>query len=140
METLEAIQILNLAAQTLKEIETLSVDEDIKEQLITKVLESIGIEKPKPRKRTPGSQEKILESLRNHGGTATRAEIASDTGIDPNVVSSLLNGLVKSRKVNKVSIDRTNSSSDRTGRGLAPEYMYKLVDEENGKTGVLKSV
>lgn len=140
MEKLETIKVLNLVVQTLKEIELLSIDEDIKEQLINKVLETIDIEKPKPRKHRPGSQEKILESLRNHGGTATRAEIASDTGIDPNVVSSLLNGLVKSKKVNKVSIDRTNSSSGRTGRGLAPEYMYKLVGEENGKIGVLKSV
>lgn len=140
MEQLETIKAINLVAQTIKEIELLSIDEDIKEQLINKVLETVDIEKPKPRKHRPGSQEKILESLRNHGGTATRAEIASDTGIDPNVVSSLLNGLVKSKKVNKVSIDRTNTSGDRTGRGLAPEYMYKLVDEENGKTGVLKSV
>jgi hypothetical protein len=133
MEQIETIKALNLVAQTLKEIETLSIDKDIKEQLISKVLETVGIEKPKARKRTPGSQEKIIEFLRNHGGTATRAEIASDSGIDPNVVSSLLNGLVKSKKVNKVSIDRTSMSSDRTGRGLAPEYMYKLVDEENGK-------
>lgn len=140
MEQIETIKALNLAAQTLKEIETLSIDKDIKEQLISRVLETVGIEKPKARKHRPGSQEKILESLRNHGGTATRAEIASDSGIDPNVVSSLLNGLVKSKKVNKVSIDRTNSSSDRTGRGLAPEYMYKLVGEENGKTEVIKSV
>jgi uncharacterized membrane protein len=140
MEQLETIKAINLAAQTLKEIEALSIDEDIKEQLISKVLESIGIEKPKTRKYIPGSHQKVLESLRNHGGTATRANIASDSGIDPNVVSAMLNQLVKNKKVKKVSIDSTKMSSDRTGRGLAPEYMYKLVDEENGKTGVLKSV
>lgn len=133
METLETLKILNLAVQILKDIESLSIDDDVKEQLLKKVLESVGIEKIQTRKHTPGSQNKILESLQKFGGSATRADIASDSGLDPNVVSSLLNKLVKNKKVEKAKIDSTDSNSNRSGRGLYPEYMYRLVDERNGK-------
>jgi predicted transcriptional regulator len=135
METLETIKILNLAVQTLKDIESLSIDDDVKEQLLKKVLESVGIEKTKTRKHTPGSQEKILESLRRRGGSAIRAEIASDSGLDPNVVSSLLNKLVKSGKVEKIPLDKPPVAS---GRGLDPGYIYKLVGEENGNVKIIK--
>lgn len=130
METLQSLQALNLAVQTLKDIAELSIDEDIREQLTTKVLACINIEKPKSRKHTPGSQNKILESLKKFGGSAMRADIASDSGLDPNVVSSILNKLVKNKKVEKVKIDDTDSDKLRNGRGLDPEYTYKLIGEE----------
>jgi DNA-binding protein H-NS len=125
--------MINLAVKTLSEIDNISLGDDIKDQLTNQVLEVVGIEKTKTRKYTPGSQEKILESLRRLGGSAIRAELASDSGLDPNVVSSMLNKLVKSKKVKKVKLDSNNSSSTRSGRGLDPEYIYKLVGGENGK-------
>lgn len=133
MESLETLQALDLAVSTLIKIEALSIDEDIREQLTTKVLACVNIEKPKSRKHTPGSQNKILESLQKFGGSATRADIASDSGLDPNVISSLLNKLVKSKKVEKLKIDSTDSNSNRSGRGLEPEYTYRLLGERNGK-------
>lgn len=130
METLQSLQAINLAVQTLKDIAELSIDEDVREQLTTKVLACINIEKPKSRKHTPGSQNKILESLKKFGGIATRADIASNSGLDPNVVSSILSKLVKNKKVEKVKIDDTESDKLRNGRGLDPEYIYKLIGEE----------
>ena len=136
-----------MAVQTLKDIEQLSVKDEIKEQLVRKVLESIGIiervesetmslpvtENLRHKQPALGSQEQVVESLLRLGGSATRADIASDTGLDPNIVSSLLNKLVKRNRVEKVKIDSANSNSSRNGRGLKPEYIYKFVDEENGE-------
>ncbi len=139
METLETLKLLNLAVQTLKDIESLSIDDDVKEQLLKKVLESVGIEKIQTRKHTPGNQNKILESLKKFGGSATRSDIASDSGLDPNVVSSQLNKLVKRNKVEKVKIDAANSNNNRNGRGLNPEYVYKLVGEDNAKATIVDS-
>lgn len=130
MEFLESLQALNLAVQTLSQIETLSIDDDIKDKLIEKVLETIGIEKNKQKKRVMGSQEKILESLKRLGGTATRAAIASDSELDPNSVSSLLTRLVRNGKITRSSFDEPSSTSEK---GLDPEYVYTLVEEGNGK-------
>jgi len=135
MESFKKLQMINLAVKTLSEIHDISLGDDVKDQLINQVLEVIGIEKTKTRKHTPGSQEKILESLRRRGGSAIRAEIASDSGLDPNVVSSLLNKLVKSGKVEKIPLDKPPVAS---GRGLDPGYIYKLVGEENGKAKTIK--
>lgn len=137
MEFFETLQALELAVSTLSKIEALSIDEDIREQLTTKVLACINIEKTKSRKHTPGSQNKILESLKKFGGSAMRSDIASDSGLDPNVVSSQLNKLVKRNRVEKVKIDPANSNSNRNGRGLNPEYIYKLVGEDNAKVTVV---
>lgn len=131
--SVESLQALNLAVQTLSQIEFLSIDGDVKDKLIEKVLEAVGIEKPKQKKRVTGSQEKILESLKRLGGTATRAAIASDSGLDPNSVSSQLTRLVRNGKVTRSSFDELPSTN---GRGLDPEYVYTLVDEgSNGDAG-----
>jgi transcription initiation factor IIE alpha subunit len=127
MEPLETIQAIHLAVQTLSEIETLSIDDDIKEQLTNKVLTTIGIEINEDKKYEPGSQEKIIRTIRKLGGSATRAEIASNTGMNPNSISSLLSQLTKKRTVEKIQLKK---STVRNGRGLEPEYIYKLVDNE----------
>ncbi|PHJ59054.1 hypothetical protein VF14_13485 [Nostoc linckia z18] len=136
MESLETIQALHLAVQTLSEIENLSIDDDIKEQLTNKVLATIGIEINQDKKYEdinqdkkyePGSQEKIIRTIRKLGGSATRAEIASNTGMNPNSISSLLSQLTKKRTVEKIKLKQ---SPVRSGRGLEPEYIYKLVDNE----------
>ncbi|PPS41952.1 winged helix-turn-helix transcriptional regulator [Chroococcidiopsis sp. TS-821] len=130
MNELQTKQLFELAIQTLKNIEELSIDDKVKEDIVNKLLEGLGvIEKNKHKKYTPGSQRRLLETLQKLGGSATRAEIASNSGLDPNVVSSLLNKLVKSRKIKKIKIARTNCNNNRSGRGLTPEYMYKIVDE-----------
>jgi hypothetical protein len=107
MERLEIINILNLVVKTLRELENISIDENLKEQLISKVLEAGDIEKSKTIKRTPGSQKKVIESLRKLGGRVIRADIAADSGLDPNLVSSYLNKLVKSGQVEKIPLDKT---------------------------------
>lgn len=136
-----------MAIQTLKEIEQLSIKDEIKEQLVRKVLESIDIieevdsktisapitENLRLKQPTLGSQEQVVQSLLKLGGSATRADIASDSGLDPNIVSSQLNKLVKRSRVEKTKIDSTNSNSSRNGRGLKPGYIYKLVGEENSE-------
>jgi transcription initiation factor IIE alpha subunit len=127
MEPLETIQAIHLAVKTLSEIENLSIDDDIKEQLINKVLTTIGIEINQDKKYEPGSQEKIIRAIRKLGGSATRAEIASNTGMNPNSISSLLSQLTKKRTVEKIQLKK---STVRNGRGLEPEYIYKLVDNE----------
>lgn len=140
MNRLETIQSFELAIQTLKSIEELSIDDKIKEDIVNKLLEGLGIiEKRKAKKYTPGSQRRLLESLQKLGGSATRAEIASDSGLDPNVVSSLLNKLVKSKRVEKAKIDNTNFTNNRNGRGLTSEYIYKLIDEEQRKDEIKAS-
>ena len=147
MTSLQTIKTLVMAVQTLKDIEQLSVKDEIKEQLVRKVLESIDIivkvesetislpatENLRLEQPTLGSQERVVESLLRLGGSATRADIASDSGLDPNTVSSLLNKLVKRNRVEKVKIDSIDSNNSRSGRGLKPGYIYKLVDEENGE-------
>ncbi|MBE9017644.1 hypothetical protein IQ272_16145 [Chroococcidiopsidales cyanobacterium LEGE 13417] len=147
MTSLQTIKTLVMAVQTLKDIEQLSVKDEIKEQLVRKVLESIGIietvegetisapttENLRLKQPTLGSQERVFESLSRLGGSATRADIASDSGLDPNIVSSLLNKLVKRNRLEKVKIDAVDSNSNRNGRGLKPGYIYKLVDKENGE-------
>lgn len=130
MERLEIIKILNLVVKTLQDLENISIDENPKEQLIRKVLEAVDIEKSKTIKRTPGSQKKVIESLRKLGGRVIRADIAADSGLAPNLVSSYLNKLVKSGQVEKIPLDKPPIAS---GRGLNPEYIYKLVSEEDGK-------
>lgn len=127
MESLETIQALHLAVQTLSEIENLSIDDDIKEQLTNKVLATIGIEINQDKQYEPGSQEKILRTIRKLGGSATRAEIASNTGMNPNSISSLLSQLTKKRTVEKIQLKK---SPVRNGRGLEPEYIYKLLENE----------
>jgi hypothetical protein len=127
MEPLETIQAIHLAVQTLSEIENLSIDDDLKEQLTNKVLTTIGIEINQDKKYEPGSQEKIIRTIRKLGGSATRAEIASNTGMNPNSISSLLSQLTKKRTVEKIQLKK---STVRNGRGLEPEYIYKLVDNE----------
>lgn len=135
MEILETIQAINLAVQTLSDIENLSIDDDIKEQLTNKVLATIGIEinqdkkieVNQDKKYVPGSQEQIIRTIRKLGGSATRADIASHTGMNPNAVSSLLSQLSKKRTVEKIQIKK---STVRNGRGLEAEYVYKLVDNE----------
>jgi transcription initiation factor IIE alpha subunit len=127
MESLETIQALHLAVQTLSEIENLSIDDDIKEQLTNKVLATIGIEINQDKQYEPGSQEKIIRTIRKLGGSATRAEIASNTGMNPNSISSLLNQLTKKRTVEKIQLKK---SPVRNRRGLEPEYIYKLLENE----------
>ncbi|MBD2303061.1 hypothetical protein H6G80_32865 [Nostoc sp. FACHB-87] len=127
MESLETIQALYLAVQTLSEIENLSIDDDIKEQLTNKVLATIGIEINQDKQYEPGSQEKIIRTIRKLGGSATRAEIASNTGMNPNSISSLLNQLTKKRTVEKI---QRKKSPVRSRRGLEPEYIYKLLENE----------
>jgi len=145
MKSLQSIKTLVMAVQTLKDIEQLSVKDEIKEQLVRKVLESIGIIEPVENETISlpvtenlrfeqpilGSQERVIESLLKLGGSATRADIASDSGLDPNIVSSQLNKLVKRNRVEKVKIDSANSNSNRNGRGLKPGYIYKLVGNES---------
>lgn len=104
MEPLETIQAIHLAVQTLSEIETLSIDDDIKEQLINKVLTTIGIEINQDKKYEPGSQEKIIRAIRKLGGSATRAEIASNTGMNPNSISSLLSQLTKNVQLKRFNL------------------------------------
>lgn len=60
MESLETLQAINLAVQTLATIEELSIDDRIKEQLTNKVLETIGIEQQKVRKFTPGDRKSVV--------------------------------------------------------------------------------
>lgn len=127
MEILETIQAINLAVQTLSDIENLSIDDDIKEKLTNKVLVTIGIEINQDKKYVPGSQEQIIRTIRKLGGSATRADIASHTGMNPNAVSSLLSQLSKKRTVEKIQVKK---SPVRNGRGLEPEYIYKLVENE----------
>ncbi len=129
MESLETLQAINLAVQTLATIEELSIDDRIKEQLTNKVLETIGIEQQKVRKFTPGSQQKIIEALRELGGQAVRSQIVEATGLDPNAISSLLNKLVKIKKVQKIAIQKFEDDSNKNGRGLAPDYMYFLLNK-----------
>jgi len=138
MDNLQATQTLNLAAQTLKNIEELPVNDEIKKDLVNKLLEGLGILR-KPKKYTPGSQKRMLEYLQNLGGSATRANIASASGLDPNVVSSLLNKLVKTKKVEKIKIDSNNLINNRSGRGLASEYIYKIVDKDYSKDEIATS-
>ncbi|TBR56438.1 hypothetical protein B4U84_28975 [Westiellopsis prolifica IICB1] len=128
METLETLQAINLAVQTLAQIEELSIDDNIKEKLTNKVLETIGIEISQDKKYVRGSQEKIIRTIRKLGGSATRADIAASTGMDPNAISSLLSKLSKKRIVEKISLEQP---SIRNGRGLEPEFIYKLVENEN---------
>lgn len=129
MESLETLQAINLAVQTLATIEELSIDDNIKEQLTKKVLETISIESPKVKKFTPGSQQKIIEALHKLGGQAVRREIVEATGLDPNAVSSLLNKLVKLNKVQKIAIQKFEDDSNKNGRGLPPDYMYFLLNK-----------
>jgi predicted HTH transcriptional regulator len=128
MESLETLQAINLAVQTLACIEELSIDENIKVQLTDKVLETIGIEKSQDKKYAPGSQDKIIATIKNLGGSATRADIASTTGMDPNAISSLLSKLSKRGTLKKVPLEQPSS---RNGRGLEPEYIYKVVENGN---------
>jgi DNA-binding transcriptional ArsR family regulator len=127
MEPLETLQALELAIKILKEIDTMSVDDDVKATVKKKVVQIIN-EIAKPKQRAAGSQQKIIESLRKLGGSAVRSAIADDTGLDPNVVSSLLSKLVKLGKVKKVRIGGGDGNT-RKGRGLEPEYLYTLVDD-----------
>jgi hypothetical protein len=133
-----------MAVQTLKDIEQLSIKDEIKEQLIRKVLESIGIiekvenetislpvtENLRLKQPTLGSQERVVESLIKLGGSATRADIASDSGLDPNIVSSQLNKLVKRNRVEKIKLESIEPNNSRNGRGLKPEYIYKLMGDK----------
>ena len=66
--------------------------------------------------------------MRKLGGRVIRADIAADSGLAPNLVSSYLNKLVKSGQVEKIPLDKPPIAS---GRGLNPEYIYKLVGEED---------
>lgn len=127
MEPLETLQAINLAVQTLAIIEELSIDDNIKEQLTNKVLSTIGIEQQKVKKYTPGSQQKIIEALSELGGQAVRSQIVEATGLDPNSVSSLLNKLVKVKKVQKIAIQKFEDENNKNGRGLPPDYMYFLL-------------
>jgi len=138
MNNLQTTKTLDLAAQTLKNIEELPVNDEIKEDLVNKLLEGLGI-LGKIKKYTPGSQKRMLESLQKLGGNATRTNIASASGLDPNVVSSLLNKLVKSKKVEKVKIDNTNLTNNRSGRGLTSKYIYKIVDRDYSKNEIATS-
>jgi predicted transcriptional regulator len=97
------------------------------------------IEKVKVRKYTPGSQKKVMESLQNLGGSVTRADIASDSELDPNVVSSLLDKLVKSKRVEKVKIDTPNNTYALSDRGLRPDYVYKLINLKDCKPVILNN-
>ncbi|WP_231510537.1 hypothetical protein [Fischerella sp. PCC 9605] len=120
-----------MAVQTLAQIEELSINDDIKEQLTKKVLETIGIEQQKVKKFTRGSQQKIIEALRELGGQAVRSQIVEATGLDPNAVSSLLNKLVKLNKVQKIAIQKFEDDSNKTGRGLDPDYIYFLFQKND---------
>lgn len=129
MEKLEPLQIINLTIKTLEAIAKFSLTADIKEQITEEVLETIE-NKKKIRKYTSGSQDKVIESLRRLGGSAIRADIASDSGLDPNVISALLSKLVKRGKVEKIPLEKPSVAS---GRGLNPEYVFKLVPEKDDK-------
>ena len=133
MEKLEVPYIINLTLQTLEKVTDFSLTADIKEQITEEVLETIE-NKKKIRKYTSGSQDKVIESLRRLGGSAIRADIASDSGLDPNVISALLSKLVKRGKVEKIPLEKPSVAS---GRGLNPEYVFKLV-AENGKAKTTK--
>lgn len=128
-------KIIDWVIKTIDGIDTLPIDSDAKEQLSNKILEAVGdIERAKTRKYTPGIQEKLLSSLRKLGGTATRDELTSDSGLDPNAVSSLLSKLGKRGHIQKVPLENPVSTS---GRGLTPMYAYRLQDEQNGKVETL---
>ncbi|KOP23122.1 hypothetical protein AMR41_27850 [Hapalosiphon sp. MRB220] len=131
MEPLETLQVIHLAVETLGKIENLSINDNIKEQLTNKVLEAIGIEQQKVKKFTRGSQQKIIEALRELGGQAVRSQIVEATGLDPNAVSSLLNKLVKLKKVEKIPIQKFEDDNNKTGRGLDPDYMYFLFKKSD---------
>ncbi|GEM_PF-2032066 len=131
MEPLKTLQALDTAIKILNELDNSPIDESVKLQIKQKVVEIVE-ELSKPEKRTTGistgSQQKIIESLRKLGGKAIRSQIIDDTGLDPNSVSSLLNKLVKSQKVEKILIERSDNNGNRRGRGLKPDYMYSLIE------------
>jgi hypothetical protein len=131
MEPLETLQAISLAVKTIAEIESLSIEDRIKANLIDKVLSVIDIEpeipQPAKRKHTAGAQEKIIESLRSLGGIAIRSEIIAESELEPNVVSALLSKLCKKGTIEKMPVEEP---AIKIGRGIEPEFMYKLVSPE----------
>ena len=132
MEPLETLQAISLAVKTIAEIESLLIEDRIKANLIDKVLSVIDIESTTPqpsakRKHTPGAQEKIIESLRSLGGIAIRSEIIAESELEPNVVSALLSKLCKKGTIEKMPVEEP---AIKIGRGIEPEFMYKLVSPE----------
>ena len=117
------LQAIEITMETLADIKEISLDDDMKAQVKSKVLEVINIEPSK--QYTPGSVDGILECIKQCGGCATRAEIASKTGMNPNAISSLLSKLVKQNRIYKVPFQ---SSVNRKGSGHIAEYAYQLTE------------
>ncbi len=126
MKPIETLQALNLAVDTLSKLDSLSIDDNIKNQIREKILDIVD-ELLKPQKRTTGSQQNIINALQKLEGKAVRREIIEETGLEPNVVSSLLNKLYKAKKIDKIKIEQP---ANRSGRGLKPEYIYVLLTEK----------
>lgn len=117
------INAIELTAKILAEIKDISLDSDTLEEVTSKVLELIKL---KPSKQyTPGNTQLILDCIRQHNGCATRSQIASTTGMNPNTISSLLNKLVKKGTIYKIPFDQL-SPSKRKGSGLIADYAYQL--------------
>jgi hypothetical protein len=125
------LQAISIAVQTLADIKDISLDDDIRAQVKSKVLEVINIEPSK--QYTPGSVDGIIQCIKQCGGCATRAEIASKTGMNPNVISALLSKLVKQNKIYKVPLEQ--SSVNRKGSGHIAEYAYQLTEIKQQSRG-----
>lgn len=126
MKKQEILEVVNLTINLLSEIENRPINEDVKEELISKVLKQVI--KPKTQKYASGNQKKVVESLRELGGKAIRADIIAESGIEPNLVSALLSRLVKQGKVKKIELKNKDLVS--IGTGLNPRYIYKLIEND----------
>lgn len=127
MNPLEILQVLNLAIEILSKIDKLSIDDNIKNKIKQEVLDVVDELSSKPQKRATGSQQNIINALHKLERKAVRREIIEETGLEPNVVSSLLNKLYKAKKIDKIKIEQP---ANRSGRGLKPEYIYVLLTEK----------
>lgn len=126
MSTPSNAKLLKAVQQTidlLHEIKNIDIDLDTIEQIKSIVLTELG----EVSAYAPAKIDTIIECLEKLGGSASRAQIAAETNIDPNAISSLLSKLVRRGAIEKKSLKRNPSWK----RGHKPEYIFTLVKREN---------
>ncbi|MBW4599716.1 MAG: hypothetical protein KME29_08880 [Calothrix sp. FI2-JRJ7] len=117
------LKAVQLTIDLLYEIKQIDVNQETLEQIKSTVLAELGEISP----YAPAKIDTIIECLEKLGGSASRAQIAADTNIDPNAISSLLNKLARRGIIKKVLLKRTPSWK----RGHKPEYIFSLVKHED---------
>ncbi|BDA71814.1 unknown protein [Calothrix sp. PCC 7716] len=117
------LKAVELTIDLLCEIKQIDVNQEILEQIKSTVLAELGEVSP----YAPAKIDTIIECLEKLGGSASRAQIAAETNIDPNAISSLLSKLVRRGAIEKKSLKRNPSWK----RGHKPEYIFTLVKREN---------